>query len=489
MPSNTEKTIKGLSSQSIVTIVLGIVEVLSFSLMSRLLTKEDFGVFAVVSAVVTIFSSISEAGLGASLVQRKSLNKIFVDNVFSLSLIMGVALMLLLILSSGLISSLIIGNEIKLALILMSASLPVLSLSSVNLSLLQRDYKFITIGIIRVTSVVVSTVIAVILAVHSYGYYSIIAKAVSAPCILYLLSLIYARRKYSFRLNKEFIKEIVNFSGWFMASRLLRNLSKQLDKLLMPRLIDVETLGAYSRPKDFIEQFSGKINGIFDTALFPVLSSIQDDNARLKSSLSKSLYFVNLFSTFLALAFIFNSKLIIRVFFGVEWLNLLPLFIILSIAIVFNVDGRLADCYFRSLGRTKQQFLFRVGEVVSKVAGVVIGAYYGVIGIAIGVVLSESILRVAKLLYISSTIGVTKKEVFAWLFSSWRPMLFVVPICTLAFTLLPQSVYGDIFTTMVFVVTCMVSLLLLPNIVGGNYKEDLYPKVISFIKQHLHFIR
>lgn len=188
MPSNTEKTIKGLSSQSIVTIVLGIVEVLSFSLMSRLLTKEDFGVFAVVSAVVTIFSSISEAGLGASLVQRKSLNKIFVDNVFSLSLIMGVALMLLLILSSGLISSLIIGNEIKLALILMSASLPVLSLSSVNLSLLQRDYKFITIGIIRVTSVVVSTVIAVILAVHSYGYYSIIAKAVSAPCILYLLS-------------------------------------------------------------------------------------------------------------------------------------------------------------------------------------------------------------------------------------------------------------------------------------------------------------
>ena len=489
MPSNTQKTIKGLSSQSIVTIVLGIVEVVSFSLMSRLLTKEDFGIFAVVSAVVTIFSSISEAGLGASLVQRKSLNKSFVDNVFSLSMIMGVALMLLLILSSGLISSLILGNEIRLALILMSISLPVHSLSSVNLSLLQRDYKFITIGVIRVTSVVVSTVIAVILAIHSYGYYSIIAKAVSAPCILYLLSLIYARRKYSFQLNKEYIKEIVNFSGWFMASRLLRNLSKQLDKLLMPRLIDVETLGAYSRPKDFIEQFSGKINGIFDTALFPVLSSIQDDNARLKSSLSKSLYFLNLFSTFLALAFIFNSRLIIRVFFGSEWINLVPLFIILSIAIVFNVDGRLADCYFRSLGRTKQQFFFRVGEVASKIVGVVIGAYFGVIGIAIGVVLSESILRVGKLLYISSTIGVKVKVIFTWLFSSWRPMLFIVPLCSLTFILSPNSLWGDIITMIAFIITCLIPLVLFPTIIGGNYKAELYPKVICQIKQHLHFTK
>ena len=41
--SNTQKVIKGISSQTLVTVVLGIVEIISFSVMSRLVNKEDFG--------------------------------------------------------------------------------------------------------------------------------------------------------------------------------------------------------------------------------------------------------------------------------------------------------------------------------------------------------------------------------------------------------------------------------------------------------------
>lgn len=485
MSSNTQKAVKGLSSQTIVTIAIGIVEIVSFSIMSRLLTKEDFGLFAAVSAIIAVFSSISEAGLGASIVQRKNLDKRFTDNVFSLSLIMGSALTLLLILLSGVLSIAILGDGMRKALILMSVTLLMHSLSSVNISLLQRNYRFITIGVINIVSLVISTGVAVALALQSYGFYAIIARAVISPIIVYVISYFCVKPNFTFQLDKEYIKDIVNFSGWFMASRLLRNLSKQLDKLLMPRLLGVETLGAYSRPKDFIEQFSGKINGIFDTALFPVLSSIQDDYVRLRSSLSKSLYYLNLFSTFLALGFIFNSKLIIRVFFGADWLELVPVFIILSIAIVFNADGRLADCYYRSLGYTKQQFYFRIGELVAKFLGVIVGVRWGLIGVAVGVTVSESVLRVTKLLYITNIIGIANFSVVSWFITSWRPILFVLPICTLFFIFLPQTLVADFLMTAVFVLTCLVPLLFFPGLVGGNYKDELYPKVMVQVKKKL----
>jgi len=478
MSSNTQKAVKGLSSQTIVTIAFGVVEIVSFSIMSRLLTKEDFGLFAAVSAIIVVFSSISEAGLGAAIVQRKNLDKRFTNNVFSLSLIMGSVLTLLLVFLSGVLSTAILGEGMRKALILMSVTLLMHSLSSVNISLLQRSCRFITIGVINIVSLVISTGIAVVLALQSYGFYAIIAKAVISPIIVYVISYFCVKPNFSFQLDKEYIKEIVNFSGWFMASRLLRNLSKQLDKLLMPRLLGVETLGAYSRPKDFIEQFSGKINGIFDTALFPVLSSIQDDYARLRSSLSKSLYYLNLFSTFLALAFIFNSKLIIRVFFGADWLELVPVFIILSIAIVFNADG--------SLGRTKQQFYFRIGELVAKFLGVIVGVRWGLIGVAVGAVVSESVLRVAKLFYITNIIGIANSSVVSWFITSWRPVLFVLPICTLFFIFLPQTLMADFLMTAVFVLTFLVPLLFFPGLVGGNYKDELYPKVSAQVKKILH---
>ena len=485
MSSNTQKAVKGLSSQTIVTIVLGFVEIISFSIMSRLLTKEDFGLFAAVSAIIAVFSSISEAGLGASLVQRKNLDKRFVDNVFSLSFLMGAALTILLVLLSGGLSKALLGEGMRKALILMSVTLLMHSLSSVNISLLQRNYRFMTIGIINLISLIISTGVAVVLALQSYGFYSIIARAVVAPIIVYVISYLCINPHFSFHLDKEYIKDIVNFSGWFMASRLLRNLSKQFDKLLMPRLLGVEALGAYSRPKDFIEQFSGKINGIFDTALFPVLSSIQDDTKELQSSLSRSVYYLNLFSTFLALSFIFNSRLIIRIFFGQDWVYLTSVFIVLSVAIVFNVDGRLADCYFRSLGRTRQQFYFRVGEVVSKLLGVLIGSHWGIMGVAFGVVMSESALRLAKLICIAMILDIKRKDFFSWFIYSWRPLLFVLPIFLLSWILLPSSLIGDIIMTCIFALVCAISFLVFPSIIGGSFETELYPKVKTVMLKKL----
>ena len=60
--SNTNKALKGMSSQTFVTILLGLVDVVSFSIMSRLLTQQDFGYYAALSAILMIFNSFAETG-------------------------------------------------------------------------------------------------------------------------------------------------------------------------------------------------------------------------------------------------------------------------------------------------------------------------------------------------------------------------------------------------------------------------------------------
>ena len=82
--SHSERLFKGISIQTIITILMGIMEISLFSIMSRLLSIEYFGYFAAISGVIAITSCISEAGLGSAIIQKKDASKGFISTAFTL---------------------------------------------------------------------------------------------------------------------------------------------------------------------------------------------------------------------------------------------------------------------------------------------------------------------------------------------------------------------------------------------------------------------
>lgn len=480
--SNSSKIMKGISSQTLVTIVLGVVEIVSFSIMSRLLTKDDFGYYAAITAITTIFSALSETGIGSAIVQQKELSKRYVNNAFTVSFIFGSLISLILLMSSGALSRFVADETMKIPLMLMSATLLLHCLTSVNISLMHRKMQFLRIGLINLISLVATTLVAIYLAYSGYGYYAIIAKAILSSIITYFLSLYFCKTRFNFAFDINVFKKIFKFSGWLMLSALFRNLSHQIDRILMPRLLSITALGAYNRPKDFITQISTKINGIFDSALFPVLSGLQDDKKALSSAFSRSLYLLNIFALLLTLSFIFNSGLIIRIFFGEEWLYLQPIFVIVSTSLLFNVDGRLSDCYLRSLAMTKQQFFFRVFETILKLGGILIGFKWGIFGVAVSVAITNLIANLIKILYVGKKIEIISIKILTTILYSWKFALLLLPICILIYNLMPKTLIGDVIVSSVFVVSTLIVFLFMPKFLGQQYYNEIYIKFSKFLK-------
>lgn len=483
--SNTTKVLKGMSSQTLVTIVLGVVEIVSFSIMSRLLTQEDFGYYAAITAITTVFATFSETGIGSAIVQQKELSKNYINNAFTISLLFGGFISLLLLVLAGPLAGMVADKSMRVPLMLMSVTLLLNCLTSVNTSIMQRKLQFLRMGLISLISLVITTCVAVFLAYKGFGYYAIITKAVLGSVISYFLSLIMCHTVFGLALDGLTFKRIFSFSGWLMASSLFRNLSHQVDRLMMPRLLSISALGAYNRPKDFIEQISTKINGIFDTALFPILSGIQDNKAALNSAFKRSMFLMNMFALLLTMAFMFCSGLLIRVFFGQQWLDLQPVFIIISSSLLFNIDGRLADCYLRSMAMTKQQFLFRIFEFLLKTIGVLIGFKWGILGVAISVVITNFIAKIIKIVYIGVKVDVTPAQVVGIIISSWRYSVIVIPVCVVAFVLLPNALFGDVLMALIFVLSVMAVFLLLPRFVGQQYYDEVYLKMRTVVKQKI----
>lgn len=472
-----------MSSQTVVTIILGIVEIVSFSIMSRILSQEDFGYYAAITAITTVFASFSETGIGAAIVQRKELTKQYTDNAFTLSLLFGAFIAFALIILSRPLSSAVLNESMMLPLMLMSITLFCNCLTSVNNSIMQRKLQFLRMGLINLIALVITTIVAVILAVKGLGYYAILAKAILTSIITLVLSYIGAQQKYSLALDRSTFKTIFGFSGWLMASVFFRNFAQQIDKLLMGRLLSVDSLGAYNRPKEFINQISSKVEGIFDTALFPVLSGIQDDNERIKNAYLRSYYYINIFAVVMTLGFVVNAEFIIRLFFGVNWMNLLLTFQILSCVLIFSADGRLADCYLRSLGWTKQQFYFRIVEVILKIIGLIIGYSWEIIGVAVSFVITTLISIIIKNIYISIRIGISTTDTAKTLFDSWRIVVFMLPILIFALNLLPHTLCGEIAVLVLYMTLLAIAFIALPSIVGERYKNEIYGALIKRIKK------
>ncbi len=480
--SNTSKTLKGMSSQTLVTIVLGLVEIVSFSIMSRLLTQEDFGYYAAITAITAVFATFSETGIGSAIVQQKELTNRYINNAFTISFLFGTFISLLLLVLAGPLAKAVADVSMTVPLMLMSITLLLNCLTSVNTSIMHRKLQFLKIGSLRLASLVVTTIIAIWLAYKGYGYYAILTRAILSSILTYILSLIMCKTRFGLALDVDTFKRILSFSGWLMASVAFRNLAHQIDRLMMPRLLSVTSLGAYNRPKDFVEQISNKISGIFDSALFPVLSGLQDNKNALNSSYRRSLYVMNMFALLLSLTFMFNSDLIIRIFFGEQWLYLRPVLFVISFSILFNFDGRLADCYLRSLAMTKQQFFFRIFETVLNIIGVLVGYHWDILGVAIGVVFTNMVSKLVKILFVGNKVEVGYGQTIGIIFSSWRYAVILFPVSLAACFLLPSSLIGDITFAAFFVSITGLIFLLMPNFVGKEYKEEIYVKVMSFVK-------
>lgn len=480
--SNKEKVFKGISSQTIVTIVLGVVEVFSFSIMSRLLTKEDFGYYAAIMAIVTIFASFSETGIGSAIIQRKEVDSNFVNNAFTLSVLFGISISSLLFVCSELLANMVSDISMAKPLKIMSITLFANCLTSIFTSIMQRRLDFLKIGAINLFALIVTTIVAIWLACMGQGHYAIIAKAALQSIIICIISFHFCKTKFRLALNKKNTASIFQFSGWLMASVVFRNIAHQVDRLLIPRLLSIEALGAYNRPQDFINQISTKLNGIFDMTLFPILSSIQDEKTKLRKAFCDSLYFLNLFAVFLTVAFVFNSSLIIRLFFGEQWLELKSIMMVLSFMLVFSTDGRLADCYLRSMGMTKAQFYFRIIETIINILGVLIGFRWGTIGIAISLVLSNSISKLSKIIFIGLHMDISILCIFKILFSSWRFVIIIVPLFIISQKCFPQNVWGDLIGLSSFISITILVFLAFPSIVGERYKQSVHKIIFKKIE-------
>ncbi|MBI3475590.1 MAG: lipopolysaccharide biosynthesis protein [Acidobacteria bacterium] len=378
-----QKTIRGgiakaLSQAANFSLRLG-----SLMILARLLAPKDFGLVGMVTAVIGVFNVFRDFGLSAASVQRSSVTEEQTSTLFWINLLVGS------ILGAGALAlaPLVVRfyHEPRLLGItaMLSAGFLFNSAGVQHSAFLERQMRFTTLSVIDLVSLSVSTVVGIVMALHGFGYWSLVVSTLVSPLIYTVGVWIASGWIPGWPRTRVGILSMLRFGGTVTMNGLVMYLASNLDKVLLGRFLGVDAVGIYGRAYQLVNIPTDNLNSSAGGVAFAALSRLQDEPARLKR------YFLKGYSLVLSLTIpitcacaLFAGDLI-GVLLGPKWKDAVVVFRLLApVTLVFAMLNPLG-WFLSALGLVSRSLKIALALAPAMIVGYALGLHYGLTGVAV----------------------------------------------------------------------------------------------------------
>jgi O-antigen/teichoic acid export membrane protein len=352
------------------------------AVMARLLDPKDFGLVAMVTAVTGIYDLFTTAGLSVATVQKASVTDDQVSTLFWINVLIGAILALLCMFSAPMIAA--FYNEPRLIWIsvAMGAGFLCNAAGVQHFALLQRQLRYVVLAALDIVSQIASFAVGIALALSGFGYWSLVAATLTVPIVTTFGVWIASAWMPGPPRRNCGILPMLSFGTTITFNGLVVYVAYNLDKVLLGRFWGPDVLGVYGRAYQLINVPTANVYAAASSVMFPTLSRLQHDPARLKN------YFLKGYSLVVSItmpATIFCALFaddIILVILGSRWADAATIFRLLAPTIL--VFGIINPAAWLLLSTGLQM---RSLKVALAVAAVVVTAYvaglpYGANGVA-----------------------------------------------------------------------------------------------------------
>ena len=197
----------GLSSNMIVSAI----SFVGTAIVARILSPKDFGLLGMAVLITGVVQLFGNLGLGAALVQKKTIDDEYLSTAFWSSLLVGGGLAAVSIILAPLASMFFHESIVKWIIIALSVTFVITSLSSIHRTLLYKEIMMKKIAYIEITSRAVRVIIMLVCAFAGMGFWSIVIGMIIESILKTILFAITATN-FTSKVTGIYAK-IVNFLG------------------------------------------------------------------------------------------------------------------------------------------------------------------------------------------------------------------------------------------------------------------------------------
>lgn len=359
------------------------VHLVSVVILARLLTPEDYGIVAMVTAVTGFVSLFRDLGLSSATIQSRNITHDQISALFWVNAGLG-ALITLIIAALGPILAWFYHKP-QLSLVTAGISLTSLlsSLGTQHSALLTRHMRFGVLAVIRVSSLIAGFLAAVAVALSGGTYWALVTSpivtALSNTCGLWLAS--------GFRPGRPRkgtgVRPLVRFGAHIAAFDVVNYFHRNLDNVLIGRAWGAQQLGLYSKAYALLMLPISNLRYPLGRVALPALSRLQNEPGPFRDYFLKYCSFLA-FASMPIVAFLYAcSENVIRLILGPRWLGAAELFSILALVSFIQPISGLPGTVLVALGRGGRYFRWGLYNAIVTVIAFFCGLPWGARGVAI----------------------------------------------------------------------------------------------------------
>lgn len=371
------KTITGISWSIIDNVSKLLLTLVITSVLARLLKPQDFGLIAMIFVFTGFLKILRDFGLGAAIIHKSNPSSKELDSLFWVSIFIGVFVTLILIIFSSQIASFYNIPQLNKLIQAISIAMFLGSVSIVPEALIKKDLNFKSLFIRNIGNLIISGGVTILMAFTGYGVWSLIAKEIifNFLLIIFNFSLVKWRPSFSFSFNS--IKTYLNFSLPLFGENSLNYLVRNIDNLLIGKLLGEFVLGYYSKAYSLMLLPVRQISGSIANVMFPSFSIIKNDKPKVWVSYMNVVKIVLFVNFPLMISLYFFAHEIVLILFGSQWLDVIPIIKALCFLGSIQSIGTLAGSIYNSQGKTNLQFKVGLLSKAFMTTGLVYGLLYG----------------------------------------------------------------------------------------------------------------
>ena len=384
----------GLKWTTLSSIVLAVIAIFKIAILTRFLEKSDFGLIAIVLLILNFLNLFMDMGLTTAILHKDNISKKVYASIFWLNLFFSVFLYIILVLITPYITRFYNEPELNKLIPLMGMSLIISAFGKQFRTIKQKELKFKTLAIVDILTTLISFLFAIYLASNDYKVYTLIYSALLQFVIQNLIFFTIGVSQYGILFHFK-IKETIPFLKigiYQVGSQVVNYFNRDLDVLIISKLFGKELLGGYSLAKQLIFKPSQVINPILTKVASPVLAKFQHDLEKLRQNYLKLVNIVWVINLPIYILFILFAPLIVRVFYGADFENIIPLVRILSIYMLIRSIGNPVGSLVIATGKTHLEFYWNLSTLVIMPLAIYIGSFYNLIGVTIAITITMLIL-------------------------------------------------------------------------------------------------
>ncbi len=387
-----------------------LVSLVALAVLARLVSPAEFGLVGMATILTGLVARLGDLGLGSAVIQKKSLSDAQVSSVFWAVLTLGALSTLLAIVVSPIFARLMRQPELVALVSVAAPAFFISSLGATHRYLLLRDLHFRQLTMVELLAAVAYAASAIALAFAGFGAWSIVighlVQAVSASAAIWIISSWRPRRV----LDRTGLRGLMSFGAKAWAAGLLGYSQESGDYFVIGRALGPTPLGFYTMAFNLANVPRTRLGSVVSMVAFTGFSRIQDDERRVGRGYLRVMRYTSLLSFPLLAGMMIVAPEFIRVVYGPGWSeSVAPLRVLCAAALPSSLVAAMPALL---LARNRPDLHLRLA-VVSTVAFfvcVVIGARWGIVGVAVGLLVHATVFLFVTSHFVNAVVGLSMSD-------------------------------------------------------------------------------